>query len=71
MEIEQNDPKLVKVSALKSEPTHLTAHRIHDLENGATRLAWSTTPDGPGLLAIGSGTGLVVLLALDQFLLAY
>jgi len=71
MEIEHKGSKVVKVSALKSEPPYLTTHRIHGLEHGATRLSWSTSPHGPGLLAIGSGTGLVFLLAVDQFLLAY
>lgn len=44
-------------------------YEMHELGTGATRLAWCTFPQAPGLLAIGTGSGLIMLQALDEYLL--
>jgi len=48
----------------------LGTHQIRELQLAATRLAWCPSPDAPGLLAVGLGSGLITLLPLDSQLLA-
>ena len=46
-----------------------TTYTMHDLVTSATRLAWCTSPQAPGVLAVGTGSGMIMLQALDEYLL--
>lgn len=56
--------------AVKAEdPPYTQRFLIHDLRAGALRLDWCASADAPGLLAVGTGTGLVALVPMDSLLL--
>jgi hypothetical protein len=42
---------------------------LYDLREGITKAAWCHSEKAPGVVAVGCGSGLIIVEALDQFLL--
>lgn len=42
---------------------------LYDLREGITKAAWCHSDKAPGVVAVGCGSGLIIVEALDQFLL--
>jgi hypothetical protein len=46
------------------------ANSLYDLKDGITKAAWCNSETALGVVAAGCGSGLIIIQALDQFLLA-
>lgn len=43
---------------------------LYDLKDGITKASWCASENTPGVAAIGCGSGIILVLPLDQYLLA-